>query len=53
MNQKILGNIIATLLILLVVWSVLYMVFVFLFRDGRGLPGLYGREGDIYMAEPY
>lgn len=50
MLEKIVGNTIAAILILIVIVSVCYSLFVFVFRDGRGM-GTYGSRGEFYMAE--
>ncbi len=49
-SERIVGNIIAGLLILLVIWSISYTIFSLLFRDGRGV-SLYGGRGEFYMGE--
>lgn len=52
MIEKIIGNIIATILILIILWSIGFTIFTFLFRDGRGV-GLYGNRGNTYMYNDY
>jgi hypothetical protein len=44
------GNIFATILILIVIFSIMTTIFNLLFRDGRGI-GLYGSRGEFYMSE--
>jgi len=48
--EKIVGNIIATILILILLFSVAYSIFALLFRDGAGL-SLQGSRGQFYMIE--
>lgn len=50
--EEYLGNIIAILLGMIIVWSLCYSIFTLLFRDGRGL-GLYGNRGSVYMYDDY
>lgn len=46
--EKIIGNIIAGCLILVIAYSIGFTIFSFLFRDGKGI-GLYGSRGNVYM----
>lgn len=48
--EEITGNVFATILIGIVIYSIFYSTFVILFRDGRGL-GFYGGRGEMYMSE--
>lgn len=48
--ERVVGNVIAAILIIIVIMSILQSLFVLFFRDGRGL-GVYGGRGEFYMAE--
>jgi ABC-type lipoprotein release transport system permease subunit len=48
--EKLVGNIIAACLILVVIFSILYSLFILIFRDGKGL-SMYGSRGEFFMAE--
>jgi hypothetical protein len=48
--ERIVGSIIATMLLVIIGLSIILSLFTLLFRDGRGL-GLYGSRGEFYMSE--
>ena len=48
--ERVVGNILAGILMLIIAASILMSVFNFLFRDGRG-GSSYGSRGDYYMAD--
>lgn len=48
--ERIVGNIIVGVLIVLIILSFLYNTFILLFRDGRGSL-LSGGRASIYMSE--
>lgn len=48
--EKVVGNILASILILIVVVSILYSIYMFLFTDGHGL-FLAGTRGEFYLSE--
>jgi hypothetical protein len=52
MIERIIGNIIATLLTILFLVCIIYSLFLFLFNDGRGA-SLYGNRGNDYMYDDY
>lgn len=48
--ERTVGNAFAVILIAIVLVSIFFSMFRFLFRDGRGM-GMYGSRGEFYMAE--
>jgi hypothetical protein len=50
--EKIVGNVFATILILVIFWGISMTIFSLLFRDGRGV-GMYGNRGNSYMYDDY
>lgn len=44
------GNVFAAILILIVILSICYSAFTWLFRDGRGMSP-YGSRGEFYLSE--
>ena len=50
--EKVIGKILATGVVLLMIWGIGSTLFNLLFRDGRG-GGLYGNRGNTYMYNDY
>jgi len=48
--EKMVGNFIAGILILIVIFSFIYTLYGFFFTDGRGL-FLAGTRGEFYLSE--
>ncbi len=50
--EKIVGNVFATILVLVILWGIGMTIFSLLFRDGRGA-GMYGNRGNSLMYDDY
>lgn len=50
--EKIFGNFMAVLFVVLIAFSILHGIFCLFFRDGRGA-SMYGGRGDTMMSDSY